>query len=125
MKMHHWGLRLYLLFNKRWFFDLVYNSIALHFMKFGYAVTFKTLDKGSFEMIGPFGISRTFQQLSQQLSKLQSGFIYHYAVVQLCGCLLLMTGVVVWDFLDLLVDGRLLLLFFTSFAFLHLAQSGE
>ena len=125
IKMHPWGLRAYLLFNQRWFFDIVYNSIGRSAMKFAYAVTFKALDKGSFEMIGPFGISQTFTQLSHQMSKLQSGFIYHYAVVMLCGLLALITGVVLWDFLDLFIDARLFFLFFTSFAFLHLAQTNE
>lgn len=124
-KLYPWGLNTYLLFNKRWFFDVVYNSIALNFMKFGYKVTFKALDKGSFEMIGPYGISHTFTQLSHQISKFQSGFIYHYAVVMLCGLLVLITGVVVWDFLDLFIDARLLFLFFTSFAFLHMFPQGH
>ena len=123
IKMHQWGFSIYLLLNKRWFFDLVYNSIALNAIKFAYAVTFKTLDKGCFEMIGPFGISRTFTQLSQTIVYLQSGFIYHYAVVMLCGLLALITGVVVWDFLDLFIDARLFFLFFASFAFLHLAEA--
>ena len=125
MKIHDFARNLYLLLNKRWFFDLVYNSLARSVMKFAYAVTFKTMDKGSFEMIGPFGISRTFQQLSQEMSRFQSGFIYHYAVVMLCGLLLLITGVVLWDFLDLFLDMRLLFLFFSSFAFLRCAQAGD
>ena len=125
VKIHSWGRAAYLFLNKRWLFDLVANSIGRAVMKFAYAVTTKTLDKGSFEMIGPFGISRTFQQLSRQMSKLQSGFIYHYAVVMLCGLTALITGVVVWDFLDLFIDARLLFLFFTSFFFLHSAQSNS
>ena len=125
IKTHQWGRRCYYFFNKRWFFDLIYNSLARSTMRFAYAVTFKALDKGSFEMIGPFGISRTFQQLSQQISRLQSGFVYHYAVVMLCGLTALIAGVVVWDFLDLFIDARLLFLFFTSFFFLHLAQPNQ
>lgn len=120
IKMTKWGRNLYYFFNKRWFFDLVYNSIARSAMSFAYNVTFKALDKGSFEMIGPFGISRTFQRISREISKLQSGFIYHYAVVMLCGLTALIGGVVVWDFLDLFIDARLLFLFFTSFFFLNL-----
>ena len=125
IKISPWGGALYLFFNKRWFFDLVYNSVARSTMRFAYAVTFKTLDKGSFEMIGPFGISRTFQMLSRQISKLQSGYIYHYAVVMLCGLTALIAGVLFWDFLDIFVDARLLFLFFTSFFFLQLTQFND
>ena len=91
-------------------------------MHFAYAVTFKALDKGSFEMMGPFGISRLFQQLSHQASKLQSGFVYHYAMVMLCGLTLLVTGSFLWDFLYLFLDACLLFLLLTSFPFLHYAQ---
>ena len=103
----------------------MYNSIARQALHFGYAVSFKALDKGSFEMIGPLGISRTLSRLSYEISKLQSGMIYHYAVVMLCGLTALITGVVIWDFLELFIDSRLLFLFFTSFAFLHLANSSD
>ena len=125
VKISKWGRNSYYLFNKRWFFDLVYNSMARSVLHFGYAVSFKALDKGSFEMIGPFGISRTFQQLSYQFSRLQSGMIYHYAVVMLLGLTALITGVVVWDFLELFIDNRLYFLFFTAFAFLTLAHSSD
>ena len=125
MKMHPLGRYFYYFFNKRWFFDLVYNSGARAVLHFAYAVLFKSLDKGSFEMIGPFGISRTFQQLSQQVSKFQSGFLYHYAVVMLCGVLLLITAVCLIQFLDVFLDNRLLFLFFTCFLFLRCAPSAE
>ena len=125
IKVQRLGRALYLFLNKRWLFDLVANSLGRSAMHFAYAVTTKTLDKGSFEMIGPFGISLTAQQLSRQISKLQSGFVYHYAVVMLCGLTALITGVVVWDFLDLFIDARLLFLFFTSFFFLLCAQSNQ
>ena len=125
IKMHSWGRNLYLFFNKRWFFDLLYNSLARKLMFFAYAVTFKALDKGSFEMVGPFGISRTFQRLSHQLSALQSGFIYHYAVIMLCGLTALITGVVMWDFLEFFIDARLLFLLFTSFLFFNFSNSSQ
>lgn len=122
VKLTDWGLNGYYFFNKRWFFDLVYNSIGQSTLHFAYAVTFKTLDKGSFEMVGPFGISKLFQHLSFETSKLQSGFIYHYAVVMLCGLTALITGVVFVDSLHLFLDKRLLFLFFTCFPFLHLSS---
>jgi len=47
---------------------------------FGYEVSFKVLDKGAIEILGPYGILYTFQKLAKQISKLQSGFVYHYAL---------------------------------------------
>lgn len=108
--------RLYLMLNKRWFFDKVYNDfIAQKALLWGYHVSFKTLDKGSFEYIGPYGISILFKQLSRQVSRLQSGMIYHYAVVMLLGLTLLITIVGLWDKLELFIDNRVYFILFTTF----------
>jgi hypothetical protein len=37
------------------------------------------------------GISYTFQKLAKQISKLQSGFVYHYAFVMLIGLTIFIT----------------------------------
>jgi proton-translocating NADH-quinone oxidoreductase chain L len=86
------GKSLYYMLNKRWFFDKVYNDfIGQKALSFGYHTSFKTLDKGVFEILGPFGISILFQRFTSHISKLQSGMIYHYAVVMLIGLTLLIT----------------------------------
>jgi hypothetical protein len=46
-------------------------------MNFGYFTTFKTLDKGLIEQLGPTGIASTIFNLSFNLTALQTGFIYH------------------------------------------------
>lgn len=112
------GNKLYYMFNKRWFFDKVYNDfIGLKALNFGYNISFKTLDKGIFEILGPFGISIFFKQFTYHISKLQSGMIYHYAVIMLIGLTLLIMIIGLWDFLQLFVDSRLYLIYLTSFIF--------
>ncbi|KAH9560152.1 hypothetical protein CY35_06G091800 [Sphagnum magellanicum] len=55
------GNRLYCFLNKRWFFDKVFNDFIVRlFLRFGYEVSFKVLDKGAIEILGPYGISYTF-----------------------------------------------------------------
>jgi NADH-ubiquinone oxidoreductase chain 5 len=55
IKVHHF---LYKFFNKKWFFDTVYNLfIGYPLLKFGYNVTFKLMDKGVIEFFGPHGLT--------------------------------------------------------------------
>lgn len=110
--------KLYYMFNKRWFFDKVYNDfIGEKALQFGYHVSFKTLDKGIFEILGPFGISTFFQQFTYHISKLQSGIIYHYAVIMLIGLTLLIMIIGLWDFLQVFVDSKLYVIYLSSFIF--------
>ena len=54
VKVHHF---LYKFYNKKWFFDTVYNLfIGYPLLKFGYNVTFKLMDKGVIEFFGPYGL---------------------------------------------------------------------
>ncbi|PPS15510.1 hypothetical protein GOBAR_AA05069 [Gossypium barbadense] len=42
-------------FNKCWFFDQVLNDFLVRsFLRFGYEVSFKALDKGAIEILGPY-----------------------------------------------------------------------
>jgi NADH-ubiquinone oxidoreductase chain 5 len=94
------GNQLYCFLNKHWFFNKVFNDfIVISFLCFGYEVSFKVLDKGAFEILRPYGISYTFRKLGKQISKLQSGFVYHYAFVMLIGLTIFITIIVMWDFL--------------------------
>jgi len=110
------GRNLYTFLNKRWFFDKVYNDyISQIALNFGYLISFKTLDKGSFEILGPSGIATTALNLTQYFSRLQSGMIYHYAVVMLIGLIALITIGSFWDILETLLDTRLYFIYILSF----------
>ena len=55
INFHHF---LYKFFNKKWFFDTVYNLfIGYPLLKLGYNVTFKLMDKGVIEFFGPHGLT--------------------------------------------------------------------
>jgi NADH-ubiquinone oxidoreductase chain 5 len=74
------GRSLYIFFNKKWFFDKVYNDYLLpSLLRFGYATSFKLLDKGVIELFGPVGFANTFHQLAGRFSAMQSGYISHAA----------------------------------------------
>ena len=119
------GRQLYTFLNKRWLFDKVYNDFLVRkALSFGYEVSFKTLDKGVIEILGPYGISQTFQKLSRQMSKIQSGFVYHYALSMLIGLTAFIAIVGLWDFIYFWIDNRLYFIQFISFIFYHIYCEG-
>ena len=80
------GIKFYTMLNRRWFFDKVYNDfISQKALDFGYNISWKTIDKGCLEILGPYGIAHTMSAWSRYVSRLQSGLIYHYAVMMLLG----------------------------------------
>ena len=117
------GLKLWAFLNKKWYFDKIYNEVFNKpLMSFGYFVSFRGIDKGIVEMLGPHGAVSTFTTLMKKISKLQTGFIYHYAFIMLVGIILLLTTTSLWASLQtyFFVDSRLLfiyagiLLFYTT-----------
>ena len=115
LKTSYLGQTVYSMLNKRWLFDKVYNAfVVAPSLWFGYEVSLKTLDKGIFEQIGPFGIAFVFRLLAQQISRIQSGFVYHYALVMLIGLTLCITFIGLWDFVAFFVDTRLYFILLAS-----------
>ena len=123
-KTSPFGRSLYTMASRRWFFDQVYNQFfAQKALDFGYHISWKTLDKGWFEVLGPYGIIHTFPKWSRRLGTLQSGLIPHYAVLMVLGLTLAITCIALWDVLEDLVDPRLYFLFFVTFLFTLNASS--
>jgi NADH-ubiquinone oxidoreductase chain 5 len=79
LKMSTVGRKFYQFLNKKWFFDKLYNEIfGQLFFSFGYNKSYKLIDKGVLEMLGPTGISITALRVSTDIRKLQTGSIYQY-----------------------------------------------
>ena len=118
------GRGFYTMSSRRWFFDQVYNEFfAQKALDFGYHVSWKSLDKGWFEILGPYGIIDTFPKWSRRLGSLQSGLIPHYAVLMVLGVTLAIACVALWDVLEGFVDPRLYLVFFLTFLFTSTAST--
>jgi NADH-ubiquinone oxidoreductase chain 5 len=117
------GLKLYAFLNKKWYFDKIYNEcLNKPLFSFGYFISFRGIDKGIVEILGPYGAVNSFSSMMKKASKLQTGFIYHYAFIMLVGIILLLTSISLWSSLEtyFFIDNRLLfiyagiLLFYTS-----------
>ena len=92
LTLQHLYYLIYIFFNKKWFFDKVYTeTIIQSVLQFTFHLSYKVIDKGLLEVVGPKGIVETIHKISMQLLKLQSGFVVHYAYIMILsgflGCL--------------------------------------
>jgi NADH-ubiquinone oxidoreductase chain 5 len=90
------GKKIYVLFNRKWFFDKIYNEFfGQFFFRFGYSISYKLMDRGIFEILGPTGLSMLSLQIGLNIHKMQSGYIYHYNLIVLVGiaCLFGINGI--------------------------------
>jgi proton-translocating NADH-quinone oxidoreductase chain L len=102
--------------SKRWFLDKIINNyIISKSLNFGYIISFKTLDKGVFELLGPYGIGCTMKKITETVSNLQTGYLYHYAVLMLFGSIFFILFISLWDYLQYFIDSRLYLIFLFTF----------
>ena len=86
LKISKLGKKIYNFFNKKWFFDKIYNEyISQYFFTISYTVTYKIIDRGIIEIFGPMGLSSIITKKALSISKLQTGYLYHYTFLMLIG----------------------------------------
>ena len=79
------GYNIFSFFNQRFYVELFYNKyITDVVLKLGGQTT-KVLDKGSIELIGPFGLEKGLLYLSNKIGSLDTGVITSYALYILIG----------------------------------------
>jgi NADH-ubiquinone oxidoreductase chain 5 len=84
-KLNKIGYNIFSFFNQRFFIELLYNKyITGLILKLGGQTT-KVLDKGSVELLGPFGLEKGLLSLSKNISTLDTGVITSYALYILMG----------------------------------------
>lgn len=67
--------------NRKWYFDKIYNNFfGQFFFKFGYSSSYKFLDRGIFEIIGPTGLALLAFNSGLIIHKLQNSILYHVTV---------------------------------------------
>lgn len=82
--------KLYVFLNRKWFFDKVYNDFISQFViNLSYTTTYKVVDRGFIENLGPKGINLVLKKSSNSLKVLQSGSFYILALGLLGGLILL------------------------------------
>jgi len=77
-------------FNK-WYFDELYDAIFVKpSVKIG-AMLWQRGDKATIDGFGPDGITAMVLRISQTASRLQSGYVYHYAFAMMIGIVVLLS----------------------------------
>jgi NADH-ubiquinone oxidoreductase chain 5 len=119
MKKTPLGRGLYTFLNRKWFFDKVYNEyVSQEVLSMGYNTTYKLVDRGLFEFLGPLGITKTVWQNGRLFTGMQTGFVYHYTFVMLAGLTGFIAIVGLWSTVSVYLDPRIVVLFILSGGFL-------
>lgn len=112
------GRIIYIFLNRRWLFDRLQNDlIGSVILKLGYHTTYKLIDKGVIEILGPKGFSFLTLVFSKQVSNLQSGLVHQYAFIMFIGVTLLMTKLLLWPIFAALIDINLFFVVLSTLMF--------
>ena len=76
---------LYRFFLNKWYFDEVYEFMFVRPAKSLGTMLWRGGDGRVIDGLGPDGVAQTVLRLAQRASRLQSGFVYHYAFAMLIG----------------------------------------
>src|SRR5208282_5069722 len=82
---------IYLFLLNKWYFDELYDRL---FVKSAFSLgegLWKTGDGTIIDGLGPDGISAATRELAREASRLQTGYVYHYAFAMLIGVVALIT----------------------------------
>nr|YP_010951083.1 NADH dehydrogenase subunit 5 [Onygena corvina]WML69480.1 NADH dehydrogenase subunit 5 [Onygena corvina] len=84
-KFTNLGYNLFSLFNQRFLIEFFYNNYITNLvLKLGGQTT-KVLDKGSVELLGPYGLEKGLLNLSKNIGSFSTGIITSYALYILIG----------------------------------------
>src|SRR6201746_1268601 len=112
-KLSRLGYNIFSFFNQRFLIELFYNRYITDLvLKLGGQTT-KVLDKGSIELIGPYGLEKGLISLSSKISKLDTGVITSYALYILVG----LTFYILIPYLYVIDNNLLIIILFTLITF--------
>jgi NADH-ubiquinone oxidoreductase chain 5 len=119
LKTSFFGRKIYNFLNKKWFFDKIYNELfGQFFFKFGFTISYKAIDRGTFEIIGPTGLSSVALNVAHKLHKAQTGSLYHYTLMILTTVAVVLALRECWLVFEYNIDYRGLILIFIAFFFI-------
>jgi len=109
------GYNIFSFFNQRFYIELIYNKyIVENILALGGQTT-KSLDKGSVEYLGPYGLEKGLLNLSNSINNLSTGVVTTYALYILMGLMFYITSLYFfsWD------SNLLILIIFSLFVILN------
>ena len=110
-KINNWGSKLYGFLNRKWFFDKIYNELlSQKILSFSYSSTYKLIDRGLFEALGPLGLGKLVWSLGGLFRNLETGYIYHYSLIIILGLSFYLGLLSLWPFVEVFLDSRLVII---------------
>ena len=82
---------LYLFLLNKWYFDELFDAIFVQPARYLGRGFWKAGDGALIDGVGPDGVAAATRTLSRRVSRLQSGYVYHYAFAMLIGVVALVT----------------------------------
>ncbi|GIK96075.1 MAG: NADH:ubiquinone oxidoreductase subunit L [Alphaproteobacteria bacterium] len=81
----------YLFLYNKWYFDELYDAVFVRPANYiGYGL-WKSGDGALIDGVGPDGVASATRDIARRASRLQSGYVYHYAFAMLIGVVLLVS----------------------------------
>jgi NADH-ubiquinone oxidoreductase chain 5 len=118
-KFNRLGYNIFGFFNQRFLIELFYNKyITGIILRLGGQTT-KVLDKGSVELLGPFGLEKGLLSLSRSIASLDTGVVTSYALYILVGLILY----ILIPYMDILATTFLLLILLSLLSLLIVSES--
>jgi NADH-ubiquinone oxidoreductase chain 5 len=103
-KLSNLGYYIFGFFNQRFLVELFYNKYIVNVVLNIGGQTTKVLDKGSIELLGPFGLEKTLLNFSKIISGLNTGIVTNYALYILIGLVIYIYVYISFGFnLDLII----------------------
>jgi len=103
-KLSNLGYYIFGFFNQRFLVELFYNKYIVNVVLNIGGQTTKVLDKGSIELLGPFGLEKTLLKFSKIISGLNTGIVTNYALYILIGLVIYIYVYISFGFnLDLII----------------------
>jgi NADH-ubiquinone oxidoreductase chain 5 len=85
LKLSNTGYNVFGFFNQRLLIELFYNKYIVNLvLKLGGQTT-KVLDKGSIELVGPFGAEKLLLYIGKSINRLSTGIVTNYALYIIIG----------------------------------------
>jgi NADH-ubiquinone oxidoreductase chain 5 len=82
------GYNIFSTLNQRFFIELFYNKYITNNILYLGGLSTKIIDKGSVELLGPYGLEKGLSSISITLSNLDTGIVTSYALYILIGLIL-------------------------------------
>lgn len=92
-KLSTLGKTIFGFFNQRFLVELFYNKYITNLILNLGGQTVKVLDKGSIELLGPYGLEKKLISSSKNISSLSKGIVTNYALFILVGFILYMFSI--------------------------------